>query len=54
MSKELLAAFYRDWFNNYLTYEKMGSDYGLHPDIVIQRINLGRKYHNEQVKNNLK
>jgi hypothetical protein len=48
--KETLAQFFRDWMNNYLTYEKMASDYQMTPDEVKQMINLGRKYHNEQAE----
>jgi len=48
--KQILIDFYLDWVNNYLTTEKMASDYGLTERQVFNIIEVGRELHEQNVK----
>lgn len=45
----VLADFYLDWVNNYLTIAKMAADYGLEEDECQTLIEIGRKMHEKRV-----
>ena len=46
--KSRLADLYLDWCNNFLTYERFASYYGLEVTEAKQMINLGRTYQEER------
>lgn len=48
--KDTLVAFYLDWVNNYLTIEKMAEHNQLTENETTQLIEMGRKYHEENVE----
>lgn len=48
--KDTLIAFYLDWVNNYLTVELMARYNQLTEDETTKLIEMGRKYHEESVK----
>tara|TARA_B110000261_G_scaffold79412_1_gene91368 strand:+ start:1076 stop:1255 length:180 start_codon:yes stop_codon:yes gene_type:complete len=41
--------FYLDWFNNYLTIDKIAEHHGLDVDDAKALINMGRYMHNKHV-----
>lgn len=49
--KQRLIDFYLDWVNNYLTIERMSEDYGISILDCEYLINLGKDYHEQNVKN---
>lgn len=49
--KKHLITLYLDWVNNWLTLSKMAEHYGIDPVDLDQLIHIGRKAHNEAVKN---
>lgn len=49
--KQALADFYLDYLNNYLTREKFAEDQQMTVEDATALLNLGRKYHEEQVQN---
>ena len=48
--KQILIDFYLDWVNNYLTTEKMASDYELTERHVFNIIEVGRELHEQNVR----
>jgi len=48
--KQQLAAFYRDWVNNFLTVDSMAQYYGIDHEDCIILIEIGKKYHEEMVE----
>lgn len=48
--KEKLIEFYLDWVNNWLSTVKMAEHYGLTKRECQELIQLGSKYHLEQVQ----
>ena len=50
MMTETLADFFLDWFNNYLTHEKMANDYGLTVEDTKVLIEMGREYHEARAR----
>jgi len=42
--------FYLDWFNNYLTVEKLAEHHGLDVDDAQALINMGRYMHHRHVE----
>ena len=49
MNKQL-REFYLDWFNNYLTVEKIAEHHGLDVDDAKALINMGRYLHHRHVE----
>ena len=45
-----LRAFYLDWFNNYLTIEKIAEHHGLDLDDAKTLISIGRYMHHRHVE----
>ncbi len=48
--KKQLIDLYLDWVNNWLTTGRMSDHYGVEPLEMEQLIEMGRKYHEENVK----
>lgn len=47
--KDILMLFYLDYVNKYLTVDYMADSYGLSYDDTIMLIEMGKKYHKDQV-----
>ena len=47
--KKILADFYLDWFNNFLTFRSMASCYNITEDECRSLVDMGNKYHEERV-----
>lgn len=47
--KQALIDLYLDWTNNYLTHTKIAEHYGVDTDDILTLIDLGRKYHEQNV-----
>ena len=45
-AREYLKGVWRDWFNNYLTLDKMAADHKMNADDLAVLIKLGRDLHN--------
>lgn len=48
--KEKLIEFYLDWVNNWLSTVKMAEHYGLTKCECQELIEMGRKYHEENIE----
>lgn len=48
--RERMKALFLDWFNNYLTVEKMALDYNLEPEYMAEMIEIGRDIHEKDIK----
>jgi hypothetical protein len=49
ITKKSVAAFYREFVNNFLTIERMAEYYEMPIEDCRYLVELGRKYHNEIV-----
>ncbi len=47
--KEQLAAFYRQYINEFLTIERFAAYHDMSEEDAAQLLNLGRKFHEEAV-----
>ena len=45
-AREYLTGVWRDWFNNYLTLNKMAADHNINADDLAILIKMGRDLHN--------
>jgi hypothetical protein len=50
MMNKQLREFYLDWFNNYLTVEKIAEHHGLDVDDAKALISMGRYMHHRHVE----
>ena len=50
MTEQQLIDSYLDWVNNYISLEAFSGAYGVHRDVGLQMIRLGRKYHEKRLQ----
>ena len=48
--RDFLQGFFLDWMNNYITTQKMASDYGITQSLCRDLIRNGRRIHEERVE----
>lgn len=48
--KEPVIDFYLDWVNNYITIEKMASDYGISARAASDLVSIGKAFFEDQQK----
>ena len=52
--KQKLIDFYLDWFNDFLTVEKLADYYGIEPSRAHRMIICGRFFHNQKTETSCK
>jgi hypothetical protein len=43
-----LRCIFREWWNDYLTIQKIAEDYDISPERAYRIINIGRRLHNKR------